>query len=246
MKISDVCKNYLNGFVEISQCQKNDSKTNTKALVKIVSYLSLVIPLTMLVILAFSTLIGRIKAKDQLNEQDQAVKKQAEKILQPIPQEPIPQEPIPQQPVPQEPIPNKQPPEVKIDVEENDAKAQLMQQSAQHSRELREILNKLPFLGYYRNSEPSFRNLITALNEYSKHGDVFKRISAVNAEGQGSSDQPETIEETFKVAINPKAHGSVTQTIAAIEEERRADNQEKLLAAKAKEVVVFLNNLLNH
>ncbi len=74
------------------------------------------------------------------------------------------------------------------------------------------------FIGYYRNSTHSLSNLAIALNEFSKTNNLDSKINATSAQGMGSWPQPDTVGETFQWAINPKVHGGIIQTIAAMKE----------------------------
>lgn len=69
-----VCRSYFNGFQEISNIRKNNAKTNILAALKILSYLTGLIPLGFGVAYGFYALHGRINKKTDTSETDKAVK----------------------------------------------------------------------------------------------------------------------------------------------------------------------------
>lgn len=91
----------------------------------------------------------------------------------------------------------------------------------------------------FRNSEPSFNNMMTALRMFGESGDLMKTFSAVSANGHGAAKQPDTIRETFKQALDPDVHGGFAQTIESI----RDDQAHPELVAIAIEIMTFLDTL---
>lgn len=81
MKISDVCKSYFSGFQEASNFKKNDSKTNALALLKILSYFTVVIPLGFAAVYGAASLCGRVSKKQDLSSNDKSVNDQAKKTI---------------------------------------------------------------------------------------------------------------------------------------------------------------------
>lgn len=84
MQVSGVCKNYFSGFQEVCNCRKNNNAVKALALLKILSYCTLVIPLTFLVIYGTASLCGRVSQRQGLLPLDQNVNKIAKaKMTQP-------------------------------------------------------------------------------------------------------------------------------------------------------------------
>ena len=79
--INRYARSYFSGFCEIWHWKKNDCKTIAFALVKIASYGTLVVPVTMFGLFLLSELVGRVSKKDHLNEQEQKVSKVANSKL---------------------------------------------------------------------------------------------------------------------------------------------------------------------
>lgn len=79
MKLIDFYENYFYGFQDISNYQKNDVKTNVLAVVKILSYFTVVIPLGFATLYGAASLYGRISKKEPLSPQDKSVNNQAKK-----------------------------------------------------------------------------------------------------------------------------------------------------------------------
>jgi hypothetical protein len=81
MKITDVCRSYFNGFNDITNYKNNDPKTNTFALLKILSYFTLVIPIGVALIYGASSLHGRIREKLHLSLHEEKIHDQAIQTL---------------------------------------------------------------------------------------------------------------------------------------------------------------------
>ena len=81
MKLSDVCKNYFSGFQEVSNFGKNDKKTNVLAVLKILSYFTVVIPLGFAAVYGAASLCGRVSKKQHLSSQDKSMNDQAKKNI---------------------------------------------------------------------------------------------------------------------------------------------------------------------
>lgn len=81
MKVSNVCKSYFSGFQEISNFKKNDNKTNALALLKILSYFTVVIPLVFAAVYGAASLCGRVSKKYDLSSHDKNINDQAKKII---------------------------------------------------------------------------------------------------------------------------------------------------------------------
>lgn len=81
MKITDFCKSYFNGFQDVSNYKKNDSKTNVLAALKILSYFTVIIPLGFAAVYGAASLYGRVSKKEPLSSQDKNVNNQAKKTL---------------------------------------------------------------------------------------------------------------------------------------------------------------------
>ena len=80
-KAADFCESYFNGFKDISNCEKNDAKANVLAVVKILSYFTVVIPLGFAAVYGAASLYGRVSKKESLSPQDKNVHDQAMKQL---------------------------------------------------------------------------------------------------------------------------------------------------------------------
>lgn len=79
MRLSDACNSYFSGFKEIYHFKKNNNKTNALALLKIMSYFTLVIPSTFAVVYAIDSLCCRISKKHSFSKTDNKVNNQANK-----------------------------------------------------------------------------------------------------------------------------------------------------------------------
>lgn len=77
MKFLNVCSNYFNAFQEISHFKENDIKTNALAILKILSYFSVVIPLGFAAAYGTASLYGRV-CKIQNRDFDQSSEKSNE------------------------------------------------------------------------------------------------------------------------------------------------------------------------
>ncbi len=74
MRVTDFCKNYFNGFQDVSNYKKNDTKTNILAALKILSYFTGVIPLGLSAVYGVASLYDRVSKKVFLTSQDKSVK----------------------------------------------------------------------------------------------------------------------------------------------------------------------------
>jgi hypothetical protein len=81
MKVSDICKDYFSGFQDLSNCKKNDYKTNVLGLLKIFSYFIVIIPLAFAAVYGAASLCGRVSKIQQLSSNDKIVNDQAKTIL---------------------------------------------------------------------------------------------------------------------------------------------------------------------
>jgi hypothetical protein len=81
MKILEVCTNYFHGFQDIAHCQRNDAKTNVLAMLKIVSYITIVIPLFFAALFTAASLCGRANKVESLSPQDLSISNQARKTI---------------------------------------------------------------------------------------------------------------------------------------------------------------------
>ncbi len=68
MKILDISKKYFNGFQEISGFKRNDSTKNALATFKILSYFTVVIPLSFAIAYGAASLSGRVSLKNASKE----------------------------------------------------------------------------------------------------------------------------------------------------------------------------------
>lgn len=74
MKVLSICKNYFNGFQEISDFKKNGSTKNVLMLLKILSYFTVIIPLSFAVTYGAASLYGRVSNKQNLPPLDKNIK----------------------------------------------------------------------------------------------------------------------------------------------------------------------------
>lgn len=81
MKILEVCTNYFYGFQNIAQFKQNDAKTNALAMLKIVSYFTVVIPLCFVALFTAASLCGRAYKMESLSPQDLNISSQAGKTI---------------------------------------------------------------------------------------------------------------------------------------------------------------------
>lgn len=103
MKLSNLCKNYFNGFQQISNFKKNTKGESCLAALKILSYFTLVIPAA---VFGIGCLCGRIKKTSTTSKQDQKVKASTSPIFQ---NDPNNKKTDPIQPKPPTPSPLAQP-----------------------------------------------------------------------------------------------------------------------------------------
>lgn len=80
MQISNACKNYFNGFHDVFNYKNNNNKTNALAVLKILSYFTLIIPLGFATVYGATSLYGRVSKKQHLSSQDLSVNDQVKKI----------------------------------------------------------------------------------------------------------------------------------------------------------------------
>lgn len=83
MNIVNACKKYFYGFNEISNIKKNDSRTNGLALLKILSYFTIIIPLAFATLYGAASLCGRVCKKQQISSLDKKVDLQAKSLVKP-------------------------------------------------------------------------------------------------------------------------------------------------------------------
>lgn len=76
MKISEICKNYFNGFDEILNFRINDKKTNALGLLKVLSYFTLLIPLGFATTYGVASLYGRVSQNRELSSIEKRVDNQ--------------------------------------------------------------------------------------------------------------------------------------------------------------------------
>lgn len=81
MRTSDVCKSYFNGFHELSSLRKNTCIENCAAILKILSYATVIIPLTFAIVHGISSLRGRIKKQNEASENDLKIKNKSIEVL---------------------------------------------------------------------------------------------------------------------------------------------------------------------
>jgi hypothetical protein len=80
MKVSDIYKSYFSGFQEAFNFNNNDTKINALAVLKILSYFTVVIPLGFAVAYCAS-LCGRVSKKEPLSPHDQDINEKAKQII---------------------------------------------------------------------------------------------------------------------------------------------------------------------
>src|ERR1041385_2316238 len=71
--VSQVCQSYFEGFQDVSTCTENSATKNFLGILKIISYLTLIVPLCFGVVYAISSLIGRVSQSDSSNPQDEQI-----------------------------------------------------------------------------------------------------------------------------------------------------------------------------
>lgn len=81
MKIEDFCLDYFNGFKEITNYNKNNAKTNVIAALKILSYVTFVIPLGFAVTYCAASLCDRVSRKKSLPPLDKDIIKKSKEVL---------------------------------------------------------------------------------------------------------------------------------------------------------------------
>lgn len=82
MKVTDACKKYFRGFQEIFNFRKNDKKINGLAVLKILSYVSVVIPVGVATVYGAFALYGRVRKKEDYTFSETTTHDQAKKILE--------------------------------------------------------------------------------------------------------------------------------------------------------------------
>src|SRR5690242_9835957 len=80
MKVTDICKSYFSGFQEVSNFKNNDNETNALATLKILSYFTIVTPLSFAAVYGAASLY-RINKKQHHSTTDANVNNQAKKTL---------------------------------------------------------------------------------------------------------------------------------------------------------------------
>jgi len=78
MKISEFCNSYFNGIEEVKHYKTNSKRINTLALLKILSYFTVIIPAGFALTNKLASLCGRAKRQDKLTPQDSKVNQQAQ------------------------------------------------------------------------------------------------------------------------------------------------------------------------
>ncbi|KAF3361900.1 hypothetical protein PHSC3_001554 [Chlamydiales bacterium STE3] len=81
MRVLDICKKYFNGFQQVSDLRKNDNTTNVLAVLKILSYFTVIIPLGFAAAYGVASLSGRINKKRDLSSQDKSINDKAKTTL---------------------------------------------------------------------------------------------------------------------------------------------------------------------
>lgn len=77
MNVEGFCKYYFNGFNELYNYRKNSVRDNAVAFLKVISYFTIIIPLSFGVIYELSSLFGRINKKTDLTALDTKVNNKA-------------------------------------------------------------------------------------------------------------------------------------------------------------------------
>lgn len=111
-------------------------------------------------------------------------------------------------------------------------------QAAIHFSELSRLLEHREIF-HYRNSQPTLINLAKALDIFSRNGHLDEAIEVENAHGQGACEQPDTVRETFKAAIDPDKYGGIMQTIKSMQ----SQGDDLDIAVRASAIVEFLKTL---
>lgn len=81
MTVSDVCKSYFNGFQECFNLKNQTTTTNTLAVLKVLSYLVIVIPLGFAAVYGSVSLCNRVSKKEDLSSLDQDINEKAKEII---------------------------------------------------------------------------------------------------------------------------------------------------------------------
>lgn len=81
MKILEFCTNYFYGFQDIAYYKQNDAETNTLAVLKIISYFTVLIPLFVAALFTAASLCGRVSKIESLSPQDFNISSQAGKVI---------------------------------------------------------------------------------------------------------------------------------------------------------------------
>lgn len=79
MELIDVCESYFSGFRDIYNFRNNDSCTNSLAVLKIISYFTVLIPLVFAVGYGAASLSGRVSKTNHLSSSDTKVHELAKK-----------------------------------------------------------------------------------------------------------------------------------------------------------------------
>lgn len=106
-------------------------------------------------------------------------------------------------------------------------------------------------LGHFRNSHPTFQNMALALKGYADTGNLSQSIKPQHGMGQGGDNQPNTVRETFKWALDPKIHGGLQETLKAIRKSPSNNGHDKQkiglkFAQVGREIVRFLPSVLKN
>lgn len=81
MKVSECCKSYFDGFQEVCNFRKNDSTTNVLAVLKTLSYFTVVIPLGFAAAYGAASLCGRVSKNQDLFSHDKSICDKAKETL---------------------------------------------------------------------------------------------------------------------------------------------------------------------
>lgn len=81
MELRESCESYFNGIYDLSNYKNNDHQTNFFAVLKVLSYFTLVIPFCVVTLYGAVSLMGRVSKKPALSPLEHKVNKQAQQTL---------------------------------------------------------------------------------------------------------------------------------------------------------------------
>ena len=81
VKVLDACKDYFNGFQELSNFKDNDNTTNVLAGLKILSYFTVVIPMGFAAVYGAASLYGRVSKTQDLTLEDKTTHQKGKEII---------------------------------------------------------------------------------------------------------------------------------------------------------------------